>query len=261
MGILHISLGDSHSGQVGSNLSNGDWHQVTLSFNDDSVSMRLNSSATCTLSNCQPCLDPSCDVTLPHSGDPAYGPILFGSLTNLVPELQRDGLFISIPLPPSLQSFGGCVRDFYIQNEAVSLMPSGMPFSSNDPPTATPNCPREDHCTPNVCVNGGTCLSDWTGATCDCPLDYTGINCSQGMHQYIEDNTGLLYNTTHRNCTIMVIRMLEHQRKRYVLAEIEHISLGGLHQQLMTCGSKHSISTLNYEFNYTVAILITSILL
>ena len=35
----------------------------------------------------------------------------------------------------------------------------------------------EDHCTPNPCQNGGSCVNGWDGYTCACPAGYSGTSC------------------------------------------------------------------------------------
>ncbi len=35
----------------------------------------------------------------------------------------------------------------------------------------------DDHCTPNPCDNGGACINDWTGYTCQCAPGFTGTDC------------------------------------------------------------------------------------
>jgi EGF-like domain/TGF-beta propeptide len=38
----------------------------------------------------------------------------------------------------------------------------------------------EDHCTPNPCQNGGSCVNGWDGYTCACAAGYSGTNCETG---------------------------------------------------------------------------------
>ena len=35
----------------------------------------------------------------------------------------------------------------------------------------------EDHCTPNPCQNGGSCVNGWDGYTCSCPAGFSGASC------------------------------------------------------------------------------------
>lgn len=179
---LHVSLGTTPAGQLGSNLGNGDWHHVTITHDliGRSLNVRLNSTDYCNMSGlCRSCDVTSCRITLPHSATPTLGPILFGSLTGIVPTLQNRGLFLSLLLPNTSTSFGGCIRNLFVNSEEVFLNLTTEAFTGTDPPLAVPGCPREEQCSPQPCLNGGACFSYWTGYLCECPLDFKGMNCSE----------------------------------------------------------------------------------
>ena len=179
-GQLLISLGSTHTGQIGASLDNGDWHHVTVLVDTPQqlVTIYLNASAYCSMFPCQPCQLTQCNITLQHSITPTYGPLLFGSLTGLIPALQNQGLFLSAMLPSFSTSFNGCIQSLFVGDNQVLLEASLEPFTSSDPPLAAPGCPRETHCSLDPCVNGG-CRNYWHGYGCVCPLDYVGQNCSE----------------------------------------------------------------------------------
>jgi FG-GAP-like repeat/EGF-like domain/TGF-beta propeptide len=39
----------------------------------------------------------------------------------------------------------------------------------------------DDHCTPNPCQNGGSCVNGWDGYTCSCPAGFQGANCETAI--------------------------------------------------------------------------------
>ena len=181
-GSLYVSLGTASLRRLGNNLANGDWHHVTITHNliGRSLDVRLNSSDYCNMSGlCRSCDMTSCSITLPHSATPTLGPILFGSLTGLVSTLQSRGLFLSLLLPNTSTSFGGCIRNLFVNGEEIFLNLTTKAFTGTDPPLAGPGCPREEQCRLQPCLNGGVCFSYWAGYTCECPLDFKGMNCSE----------------------------------------------------------------------------------
>jgi len=39
----------------------------------------------------------------------------------------------------------------------------------------------DDHCSPNPCLQGGTCTNGWSGYTCQCPPGYAGARCESNI--------------------------------------------------------------------------------
>jgi len=84
---------------------------------------------------------------------------------------------------PVNDGFDGCIRYARLDGQSVSLdRNSSVYYPTVEPRPLTPGCPREEVCVgQTACLNGGTCLTGWEGYSCDCPVDYEGVNCSEGM--------------------------------------------------------------------------------
>ena len=83
---------------------------------------------------------------------------------------------------PVNDGFDGCIRYARLDGQSVSLdQNSSVYYLTVEPRPLTPGCPREEVCVgQTACLNGGMCLTGWDGYSCDCPVDYEGVNCSEG---------------------------------------------------------------------------------
>jgi len=141
-GTLHVSF-TTDPLIIGTNLDDGDWHQLNISIITGTATVQLDGS-----------------VMQASVNDVVYGPLLLGSM----PVSNSD-------------NFTGCVRSLTINNAPINLDVK-VPYSANDPPFATAGCPREENCSPNPCRNG-VCGSAWDDFSCRCSNDFTGPTCSE----------------------------------------------------------------------------------
>lgn len=157
-GRLDISFTDSSNTtlQIGENLHNGDWHQLDVDISEFGlavVQLRI-------LGNNIGFLPMQQNVTL-SPDHLIYGPVTFGSVSDLSPSLP--------------DSFSGCMRMLYINEIAINLDIN----ATSNPQFATPGCPREENCYPDPCANDGDCMSVWNGFSCSCLADFIGTNCNE----------------------------------------------------------------------------------
>ncbi|XP_006892687.1 PREDICTED: protein crumbs homolog 2 [Elephantulus edwardii] len=110
----------------------------------------------------------------------------FGSdqLQGLGPRLHVG----SGPLTAASQPFRGCLQDlqlngFHLPFFSLPLENSSKPspLSSRQTWNLTVGCVSEDTCSPNPCLNGGTCLVTWNDFHCTCPANFTGPTCAQQL--------------------------------------------------------------------------------
>ena len=50
-----------------------------------------------------------------------------------------------------------------------------------------------NYCLSQPCHNGGTCISEFGGYTCECPHDYTGHNCENLRKPHLENDFREIY--------------------------------------------------------------------
>ena len=149
------------------------------------ISVYLNASVYCSGFPCQPCQLTRCNISLPYSVTPTYGPLLLGSLTGILTILQNQGLFLSLTLPTSSSGFDGCARSLRVGTSEVILQGSSEPLTLSDPPSAVPGCPRERH---TVC-HTHVLMEPARATGVDTPVcvlwtmwDRTALNVSHHLH-------------------------------------------------------------------------------
>ena len=146
-------------------LSDGGWYEGTLFIQTDSLQMTLV-GAMC---------NPPCIVTVNSPGE--LSPVITGTLIfgNIVPVLNMSQTLLSYF--PNTNGINGCIRNLVLyEGGSVTTLDGGIIESY----PVQPGCPRDDHCSPNLCQNEGLCVSSWDGYICQCGIDYTGYNCSEG---------------------------------------------------------------------------------
>ncbi|KAB1279560.1 Protein crumbs-like protein 2 [Camelus dromedarius] len=95
-------------------------------------------------------------------------------------------------LPADAQPWGGpfrgCIQDLRLNGLHLpffrpllgnSSQPSGL--GSRQSWNLTMGCVSEDMCSPDPCLNGGTCLVTWNDFHCTCPANFTGPTCGQQL--------------------------------------------------------------------------------
>ncbi|OWK50438.1 Cadherin EGF LAG seven-pass G-type receptor 2 [Lonchura striata] len=93
------------------------------------------------------------------------GPLLLGG----VPTLPES-------FPIRSRHFVGCMRHLHIDQRPVDM----SAFIANN--GTLPGCPpKKTLCDTNTCHNGGTCVHEWGGFSCHCPLGFGGKTCQEEM--------------------------------------------------------------------------------
>ena len=150
-------------------LAAGDWYNVSMQFTSNALRVVIIGEG----SSCSPL---QCIVTAilpPEFSSLFSGELIVGGLANYA--MVTDELRAQLP---TSMSFGGCLRDVQLDGAALSI-DSQLQVPGSIPPS--PGCPRDNACLVNPCANAGTCISSWLGYTCNCALDYSGVNCTQGI--------------------------------------------------------------------------------
>ncbi|XP_045702455.1 protein crumbs homolog 2 isoform X2 [Phyllostomus hastatus] len=84
--------------------------------------------------------------------------------------------------------FRGCLQDLRLSGLHLPFFPpplgnSSQPreLGSRQSWNLTMGCVSEDTCSPDPCLNGGTCLVTWNDFHCTCPANFTGPTCAQQL--------------------------------------------------------------------------------
>nr|KAF6433154.1 crumbs cell polarity complex component 2 [Molossus molossus] len=84
--------------------------------------------------------------------------------------------------------FRGCLQDLRLNGLHLPFLSpllgnSSQPseLGSRQSRNLTMGCVSEDVCSPNSCLNGGTCLVTWNDFHCNCPANFTGPTCAQQL--------------------------------------------------------------------------------
>uniref|UniRef100_A0A8C2T9U6 Cadherin EGF LAG seven-pass G-type receptor 2 n=1 Tax=Coturnix japonica TaxID=93934 RepID=A0A8C2T9U6_COTJA len=93
------------------------------------------------------------------------GPLLLGG----VPTLPES-------FPIRSRHFVGCMRHLRVDERPVDM----AAFIANN--GTVPGCPaKKTVCDAGTCHNGGTCVHEWDGFSCRCPLGFGGKTCQEEM--------------------------------------------------------------------------------
>ena len=101
------------------------------------------------------------------------------SILNMGSSLYLGGVaslsFISpLALALGINGFKGCISEFELQSEGMRSVLTKKQASESGSGVSV--C-ESDPCVPNVCQNGGRCLSVMGGTSCVCLPGYTGSYC------------------------------------------------------------------------------------
>ena len=136
------------------NVSDNEWHLITVQFNTSGLYLILDESLVLYSNN----------ATL--SSIYLTSPLFIGGLPN--------GL---IAHSPSVSGLNGCIRDVQINNMSLDLIQDGIYG------LGLLECPQSI-CPLVQCLNGGSCVdSDVSilGFECSCPNDYNGTYCEVSL--------------------------------------------------------------------------------
>lgn len=151
-------------------LNDGGWYLLTLSIQESFVQATISSNGSYCNPFCVVTAQYTADfgnVSLPFSGLLTFGDI--GSALN-VSQAFLNHFFTA-------HSVDGCIRNLVYRGTIQTLDDgaiSGYPIQVG--------CPRDQYCVPDPCDNEGLCIASWDGYSCQCGIDYSGNNCTEGEH-------------------------------------------------------------------------------
>ncbi|KAM8801622.1 protein crumbs homolog 2 [Rhynchonycteris naso] len=114
----------------------------------------------------------------------------FGSdeLQGLGQQVHVGGILLPADAQPWGGPFRGCLQDLQLNGLHLPFFP--LPWGNWSQPSElgsrqswnlTMGCVSEDTCSPDPCLNGGTCLVTWNDFHCTCPDNFTGPTCAQKL--------------------------------------------------------------------------------
>uniref|UniRef100_A0A4X1UK47 Crumbs cell polarity complex component 2 n=1 Tax=Sus scrofa TaxID=9823 RepID=A0A4X1UK47_PIG len=115
----------------------------------------------------------------------SFGP---DHLQSLGQQVHVGGRLFPADAQPWGGPFRGCIQDLRLNGLHLPFFPPLLGNSSQ--PSApgsrqswnlTMGCVSEDTCSPDPCLNGGTCLVTWNDFHCTCPANFTGPTCAQQL--------------------------------------------------------------------------------
>ncbi|XP_065710360.1 cadherin EGF LAG seven-pass G-type receptor 2 isoform X2 [Patagioenas fasciata] len=167
-------------------VSDGQWHRVQLHYYNKPVLGRSGLPQGPSEEKVAVVTVDDCDTGMalrfgPHLGN--YSCAAQGTQSGSKKSLDLTGplLLGGVPtLPESFpirsRQFVGCMRHLHIDQRPVDM----AAFIANN--GTLPGCPaKKTLCDTNTCHNGGTCVHEWDGFSCRCPLGFGGKTCQEEM--------------------------------------------------------------------------------
>ncbi|KAM5258744.1 protein crumbs homolog 2 isoform 1-T1 [Hipposideros larvatus] len=125
------------------------------------------------------------DDGLRHLVTLSFGP---DQLQGLGQQVHVGGRLLPADAQPWGGPFRGCLQDLRLNGLHLPFFPpplgnSSQPreLGSRQSWNLTVGCVSEDMCSPDPCLNGGTCLVAWNDFHCTCPTNFTGPTCAQQL--------------------------------------------------------------------------------
>ncbi|XP_023557423.1 protein crumbs homolog 2 [Octodon degus] len=112
-----------------------------------------------------------------------FGP---DQLQDLGQQVHVGGRILPADSQPWGGPFRGCLQDLRLNGLHLPFFPllgnnSSQLSELGESRNLTQGCVSEDTCSPNPCLNGGTCLVTWNDFHCTCPGNFTGAICAQQL--------------------------------------------------------------------------------
>ncbi|KAJ8866710.1 hypothetical protein PR048_032571 [Dryococelus australis] len=162
-------------------VSDGNWHTVTVHYFNKSALVSIDDCDTmlatkyghqlgpeweCANRSVQ-VLESRCAVLTEtcHRFLDLTGPLQIGGLPSLPTSFQVH-----------MKDYIGCISDLYIDYNFIDL---NSYVADNGTISGCPE--KKDFCMSNPCVNGGKCLDGWGTYLCECPVGFSGKDCSQAV--------------------------------------------------------------------------------
>ncbi|XP_037498235.1 protocadherin-like wing polarity protein stan isoform X1 [Rhipicephalus sanguineus] len=165
---------------VPTEVSNGQWHQVEVSYYNRTVTLSVDGCDSVLATRFQNRLgNYNCANSTTHYLEDRCADVMQTCyrFLDLTGPLQIGGLpDLPTHFPVSQMHFVGCIRDLYVDHQLVDL----NKFVANNSTTA--GChEKRGFCHTRPCQNGGTCSEGWNTFVCSCPLGFGGRDCSEGV--------------------------------------------------------------------------------
>uniref|UniRef100_A0A8C1LGR8 Contactin associated protein-like 5 like n=1 Tax=Cyprinus carpio TaxID=7962 RepID=A0A8C1LGR8_CYPCA len=224
--LLLLSGGPQNSAQ---NLSDGQWHSITVENRDFSL----------------------CNLLL---------------VVDVVFDLKDSKLGFSIILGcPLFQSdfncenpnkgYQGCLRLLFINSHPVNFLQIQQESLSNFSQISFDVCNIQDRCLPNLCEHGGQCIQSWDQFLCDCSgTGYTGATC----HSSIYERSCEAFRKTGSQSSVFTIDLdgsgpLEHTQVNCTMADKVWTVVGHDHMRPIDIQGSTPRSPFVLIFNYTIS--------
>ncbi|XP_066511823.1 contactin-associated protein-like 5 [Hoplias malabaricus] len=147
---------------VGQDLSDGQWHSVSVSLKDLQVSVAVDN-------------EPASSLLLGNHAKPA-GTVLFGGCSTAAAANQG--------CRNPTQAYQGCMSSIIINSQPIDLYHVQQGLVGNYSELQIDICGIRDRCSPNYCEHDGECSQTWNSFHCDCSgTGYTGATCHNSIFE------------------------------------------------------------------------------
>ena len=140
---------------VGSNLTDGSWHHLTITISSGVIQIKIDRHSKSLVA-----------PSVSNIGHQLY----FGKISTNFSHLS-NALSGSV--------FTGCIRQLFFNNLSIAL-DSGHSLGLNSLPK--PGCAVDQTCSSGTCGYRGSCRTTWDGKECQCSAGYQGERCENGKN-------------------------------------------------------------------------------
>ncbi|XP_044095332.1 contactin-associated protein-like 3 isoform X3 [Neovison vison] len=164
---------------AGARLSDGQWHSVSLSLEENHLSVMVDGEAASVSHSLRGQIDSGDTYYLGGCPDSSSGPGCGGPLAG----------------------FRGCLRLISIGDQAVDPITVQQGSLGTFRDLQIDTCGLTDRCLPSYCEHGGECSQSWDTFSCDCMhTGYTGATCHSSLfeqscdaHRHRGNSSGFYY--------------------------------------------------------------------